>query len=84
MQRRVPDLEARAASSDLWEQPAQAQALLQELTALRESLAEMDRFEGMLGDVDVAVDLLQMDEEVWTMRMPCVCLSICLSRWRRA
>lgn len=61
LKRRMAELEEAAGASDLWEQRARATAVLQQLTALREEVAALERFCGQLEDLGVAMELLEME-----------------------
>ncbi|KAL4447579.1 hypothetical protein ABPG75_004798 [Micractinium tetrahymenae] len=63
LKQRLAELEEAAAAGDLWEQRGKAAAVLQALTALREEVAQLDRFCGQLEDLAVAVELLEMEGE---------------------
>lgn len=61
LKQRLAELEEAATASDLWERRAHAQAVLQQLTALREEVAALERFCGQLEDLGVALELLEME-----------------------
>lgn len=61
LKQRLAELEEAAAASDLWEQKGRAQAVLQQLTQLRDEAAQLDRFCGQLEDLAVALELLEME-----------------------
>lgn len=63
LKQRLAELEQAAAAEDLWEQRGKAAAVLQALTALREEVAQLERFCGQLEDLAVAVELLEMEGE---------------------
>ncbi|PSC68151.1 protease Do-like 9 [Micractinium conductrix] len=63
LQARLAELEKAAAAEDLWVQRSKAAAVLQALTALREEVAVLHRFQAWLEDLAVAIELLEMEEE---------------------
>ncbi|EFN59962.1 hypothetical protein CHLNCDRAFT_133064 [Chlorella variabilis] len=77
LKRRMAELEEAAGASDLWEQRARATAVLQQLTALREEVAALERFCGQLEDLGVAMELLEMEDEAGAQAMAAEAGSIC-------
>ena len=61
LKQRLAGLEEAAGAADLWEQRAKAQAVLQQLTALREEVRQLERFGGQLEDLALAVELMEME-----------------------
>lgn len=62
-QAEINELEAKTASPDLWSDAQAAQALLQNLSQLRESLAPYKDIERRLADVEAMVELLAEETE---------------------
>jgi hypothetical protein len=61
LKQRLAGLEEAAGAADLWEQRAKAQAVLQQLTALREEVRQLEQFGGQLEDLALAVELMEME-----------------------
>ena len=58
---RVAALEQQAAAGDLWERRERAEALLRQLTGLREEVSEVESFCARREDLAVALELLEME-----------------------
>lgn len=71
MKQRLANLEEAASASDLWERRAHAQAVLQQLTALREEVAALEGFCGQLEDLGVALELLEMEVGAFRWNIGC-------------
>ncbi|KAL4856834.1 Peptide chain release factor PrfB1 [Chlorella vulgaris] len=77
LKRRLADLEKAAGASDLWDEQKRAQSVLQQLTVLRDEVAQLERFCGQLEDLEVAVELLEMEEEAAQVEVAAEAGSIC-------
>ena len=60
----VRDLEAQASSSDFWDEPEKAQALLQRLTAAKDKLQQTRQLQQLLEDVQTAIELAAAEVSV--------------------
>ena len=58
-QQEISDLEGQVASPDLWNDPAKAQALLQRMSQLKESLAPLVAVTARLEDLEAMCELLE-------------------------
>ena len=54
-------LEKESSRDDLWDNPDQAQELMQEMSSVREQIAQAESLQGMLGDIDAAADLAAVE-----------------------
>ncbi|PYS95433.1 MAG: peptide chain release factor 2 [Acidobacteria bacterium] len=64
LSRRLQDVETKAADPNLWNDPAQAQAILRERTRLSEGLESVRTLEKKLEEAQVCADLAREGEEV--------------------
>ncbi|CAL8465217.1 g4752 [Coccomyxa elongata] len=55
-------LEQAASASSFWDDQESAQATLQQMSELRGTIQEIEGFQGLLGDVQTAIELAQMEE----------------------
>lgn len=53
----MKELEEQTASSDLWDDPGRAQALVQRLNGTKARLEQTTNLQSLLGDVQTAVEL---------------------------
>lgn len=54
-------LEQAASASTFWDDQESAQAMLQQMSELRGTIQEIEGFQGLLGDVQTAIELAQME-----------------------
>ncbi len=61
-------LEQAASASSFWDDQESAQATLQQMSELRGTIQEIEGFQGLLGDVQTAIELAEM--EAWLVALP--------------
>lgn len=61
-QKEIENLEARAALPEFWNDPSDAQATLQKLNQMKETLAPFQSLESRLDDLDVMTELLSEED----------------------
>ena len=54
-------LEQAASASSFWDDQESAQATLQQMSELRGIIQEVEGFQGLLGDVQTAIELAEME-----------------------
>ena len=57
-------LEEEVAASDIWDNPEEAQKLIQRLTKLKDSVQSYERLQSKLEDVEVLLELAEEDSEL--------------------
>ena len=57
-------LEEEVAASDIWDNPEEAQKLMQRLTKLKDSVQSYERLQSKLEDVEVLLELAEEDSEL--------------------
>jgi peptide chain release factor 2 len=60
---KIQDIEQRAAQPDLWDNPDQAQGLMQQLNDCKSSLEQLNTWQANLEDVSAILDLLSEDDD---------------------
>lgn len=60
---KIQDIEQRAAQPDLWDNPDQAQGLMQQLNDCKSSLEQLNTWQASLEDVSAILDLLAEDDD---------------------
>ncbi|KAF8073112.1 PRFB1 [Scenedesmus sp. PABB004] len=58
---RLASLQHDAGAPDVWDDPARAQALVTEISGLKDELAEIERFNGLLEDAAFALELAELE-----------------------
>lgn len=62
-------LEQKASAGDFWEDQDRAQATLQQMSELRGTMQDVEGFQSLLGDVQTALELAEMEASLLLMRL---------------
>lgn len=61
---RLEELELQSSEGDIWEDQGRAQALMQEMSQVKDLISEAESLRGMLGDVDASTEIAAMEEDI--------------------